>query len=61
MTPDTEHKAVDGIAKCYQLIRDLEAQIETINRKKNNASTTDGGASKKEENIGIIEKVLFAT
>ena len=61
MTLDTEHKAVDGMAKCYQLISNLEAQIETINRKKNDASATDGGASKIEEKIGMLEKALFAT
>ena len=61
LTLDTEHKALDGMAKCYQLINNLEAQIEAINRKKTDASATDGGASKMEEKIGMLEKALFAT
>ena len=61
LTLDTEHKALDGMAKCYQLINNLEAQIEAINRKKTDTSATDGGASKMEEKIGMLEKALFAT
>ena len=61
LTLDTEHKALDGMAKCYQLINNLEAQIEAINRKNTDASATDGGASKMEEKIGMLEKALFAT
>ena len=47
--------------KTLEEINNLEAQIEAINRKKTDASATDGGASKMEEKIGMLEKALFAT
>ena len=59
-TMELKHKSVDGMAKCYNLICNLETQLHKMKTGADESDSDDNESSRKSKRMELLEKALSA-